>query len=419
MTAMELRAAYERGELAPERVVKSYLDRVRVGTVYLEKTEDLAWPTPEGPLTGIPISVKDNFDQKGRVTAGGSVVLRERPPAAQDATAIARLKAAGAALLGRTNMTELAYSGLGLNPHFGTPENPNDPSRVPGGSSSGAATSVRADLAVAAIGTDTGGSVRIPAAFQGLVGFKPTNGLIPTSGVLPLSPTLDTVGPITRDLEDAWLLLSVLAGWPLRPFPKAEGPYRLLLPQTVVTEDLDPEVELVLEAVVTRVMAAGHRVERAPVPEFLEILELYRQHGSLAEHEAYRLYRDLVERRGEAVDPRVASRVVRGGRWSEADRSRVRAAYERLPRRFWAKYGAYDAIITPTVPVRPPSIADLASDQAYFRTNARVLRNTMLFNFLQGPAVSLPASPMIGVMLAAPPGRDAALFAVARAVMAA
>ncbi len=415
MAIAELLMAYREGALLPERVIRAAADAAGP-PAFLARTPELARPGRRGPLSGVPLAVKDNLALAGRPTPAGSPVLAEGPPAPRHAAAVERLLAAGAAIVGRTHMTELAYSGLGLNPHFPLLENPRVPGAVPGGSSSGSAAAVALGLVPAAVGTDTGGSVRIPAAFQGLYGFKPTNGLVPTQGVVPLSPTLDTVGPIAGSLEDAWRVFLVLAGWPPAPLPTLDRPLKLVVPAGL---RLAPEVAEAFSRAVRRLRERGHRLEEAELPELAEIRRLYRAHGPLAAHEAYRLYRDLAEREGGRMDPRVRARILEAARYTDDDAALVRQAHERLPVVFWRRLVGFDAVLLPTVPVTPPAIAALADDGAYFKANARVLAHTMLFNFLKGPAISLPLAPGQGLMLAAPPGSDRQLFALARAVEAA
>ena len=380
------------------------------------------WPTPElsgggeGPLSGYRILVKDNLAVRGLPTTAGSRVLTEAEPATSHAVALSRLLRAGAGVVGRANMTELAYSGLGQNPHYGTPPNPVFPGAVPGGSSSGSASGVALGLADAALGTDTGGSVRIPAAFQNLVGFKPTNGLLPTGGVLPLSPTLDVVGPIAKSLGDAWRVFAAVAGRPGAPLPPPAGELRLLALAGPLRRREAPEVTEAFEDAVARIARRGHRVERGCPGTIGEVLNLYRRHGPLAAHEAFRLWRGLVESRGDEMDPRVARRVMEAARYRDEDYQAVLAAHQRLPLEFWAGVRDYHAVLLPTVAILPPRLDELADDEAYFRANAAALRYTMLFNFLKGPALSLPIAPGVGLMLAGKPKGDRELFAVALAV---
>ena len=368
-----------------------------------------------GPLAGAPVAVKDNLAVAGLPTTAGSRVLRDAPPAPRHAAALRRLLRAGARVVGRTNMTELAYSGLGQNPHYGTPENPLFPGRLPGGSSSGSAAAVAGGAVRLAVGTDTGGSVRIPAAFQGIYGFKPTNGLVPTHGVVPLSPTLDVVGPMAADLPGLWGLFAALLGAPGEAFPAFSRRLSLLVPGDL-TEGLDPAVGQAFWALVERLRARGHRVEVGRPAVFQRILELYRAHGPLAAHEAYRLWGPLAQEEGRRMDPRVVERILEAERFNEADYRETLSAHRAWPPAFWREVAEYDALLAPTVATLPPKREVLEDPAAFRRANARVLRNTMFFNFLKGPALSFPIAPGVGAMLAGPPGSDRGLFAWARSL---
>lgn len=431
-TLVELGAAYRSGRLTPRDVTEAYLERIEPGPVFRAATAERARAQADragrafaagvdlGPMQGIPIAVKDLLDMEGEISAAGSAVRAdELSPAERDAPLLARLDEAGAVFLGRTQMTELAFSGLGLNPHFGTPGNACDPARVPGGSSSGSAVAVASGLACAAIGSDTGGSVRIPAAFQGLVGLKTTDGDLPTEGAVPLSTTLDTLGPITRTLEDAFCLWQAMKDRADEPFPRADGRLRLVAPVTVLQEDLDPEVRQAFGEALVALEAAGHEVERAESPELAEAAGLYARYGSFAAHEALALYEEDLIRVGDRIDPRVAARILAMRGRSASDYIRLGYARDHLVRRFWDEMRGADAVLAPTVAVLPPRIAEVeASDDAYFRANAAVLRNTTAFNLLAGPAVTLPVATSssglpVGGMVAAAPGREAQVLAVA------
>lgn len=368
-----------------------------------------------GPLQGVPLALKDLMDTRGEVTAAGAKVLLERPPAAQDCPAAERLAAAGAVFLGKTTMTELAFSGLGLNPHFGTPPNARDPSRIPGGSSSGSAVAVASGLACAAIGSDTGGSVRIPAAFNNLVGLKTTDGAVPMAGCVPLSTTLDTLGPITKTVEDAWHLLRALTGRPPAPFaPRSVRGLKLLAPTTVLQEDLDEAVRGAFAGACERLQAAGARVTVLELPVLAELNGLYGRFGSYAAMEALALYEDLLRERAGDFDPRVAARILASRGRLATDYIRLGYERSRLQRAFWRACEGFDAVLAPTVAALPPKLADLAEDDAYFAANARVLRNTTLFNLLGVPAVSVPCGEMVGLMIAARPHQEALVLAVAK-----
>ncbi|WP_281352687.1 amidase [Skermanella pratensis] len=259
------------------------------------------------PLAGLPISVKDLFDIAGQVTTAGSAVLKDAAPAAADAPVVARLRAAGAVIVGRTNMTEFAFSGLGVNPHYGTPGNPRDRDRIPGGSSSGAAVSVTDGMAAAAIGSDTGGSVRIPAAFCGLAGFKPTQARVPRTGALPLSRTLDTVGPLARSVACCALLDAVLAGEsPAMPnaVPDAApvAGLRLAVPQEIVLDGLDATVSAAFSDALSRLSGAGARITDLSVPALARIPAVNAK-GGFVTSEALAWHKDLIASRGAGYDP--------------------------------------------------------------------------------------------------------------------
>ena len=374
-------------------------------------------PTGEGVLSGARVAVKDNLAVAGLPTTAGSRVLRDSPPAGRHAEAVRRVLAAGGRVVGRTNMTELAYSGLGQNPHYGTPENPLFPGRLPGGSSSGSATAISLGLVPLAVGTDTGGSVRIPAAFQGLFSLKPTNGLLPTEGLVFLSRTLDVVGPMSRDLDGLWRLFLALLGEEGREMPRAlEKKLRLLVPREL-TRDLEPEVERAFSALLARLRERGHEVVEEGVAIFTEIEELYRRHGPLVAHEAYREWGELVRERGRLMDPLVARRILAAAAYGEDDYREVLRAHAEWPKRFWREVAGFDALLLPTVPVLPPRVSVLWDPGAFFRTNALVLRNTMPFNFLKGPALNFPLSPGVGATLALAPGEDERAFSLLRAIV--
>lgn len=430
LTLGELCRAYREASLTPGEVTEAYLAQLQPGSVYRVVTAQRARQQAEaatrhfehgldlGPLQGIPIALKDLIDTRGEVTAAGSRVLAESAPAAEDAPAAARLDAAGAVFLGKTTMTELAYSGLGLNPHFGTPGNALDPSRIPGGSSSGSAVAVASRLACAAVGSDTGGSVRIPASFNGIVGLKTTNGTLPLDGCTPLSPTLDTLGPLARNAEDAWLLYLALSARPYQPLEPLESPLTLLVPENVVLEGAEPEVEAAFEACCRKLEQDGHRLEHRAVPELEAILGLYGRHGTFASHESLALYEEMLETRGQEIDPRVARRILEYRGRPATDYLRLVYAQRRMVPAFWQDYRRYDALLAPTVAILPPPVAALQEDDAYVQTNALVLRNTMLFNFLSGPAASVPCGRTaeglsVGLMIATAPHQEELALGIA------
>ncbi|MBK4737132.1 amidase [Noviherbaspirillum pedocola] len=375
-------------------------------------------------IDGLPISIKDLFDIAGETTLAGSVALQKAPAATADAAIVRRLRAAGAVIIGRTNMTEFAFSGLGLNPHYGTPKNPWDRAtgRIPGGSSSGAAVSVTDGMAAAAIGTDTGGSVRIPAAFCGLTGFKPTARRISTQGALPLSTTLDSIGPIAPTVACCALIDAILSGEeaPL-PTPARLRGLRLAVPQTVTLDGMDAAVSRAFDAALARLSAGGAMVESIALPEFSELAGLHAG-GGFSPVEAWAWHKELVERAGERYDPRVLSRMRRGERMSAAELIALMAARRRWIAAVEARIAGFDAMLLPTVPIVAPTLAELEDDEHYFRTNALVLRNPSIINFLDGCALSLPCQARgeapVGLTLAAPGGRDRAVLAMGMALEA-
>jgi aspartyl-tRNA(Asn)/glutamyl-tRNA(Gln) amidotransferase subunit A len=375
-------------------------------------------------IDGLPISIKDLFDVAGETTLAGSVALRGAPVASEHAVVVRRLLAAGAVIVGRTNMTEFAYSGLGLNPHYGTPLNPWDRAtgRIPGGSSSGAAVSVTDNMAVAAIGTDTGGSVRIPAALCGLTGFKPTARRVPLTGALPLATRLDSIGPLAASVACCAQLDAILAGddAPL-PAPARLRGMRLALPTTIVQDDMDAHVAAAFAAAVSRLSAAGALVEELAVPEFAELASINAT-GGLSAAEAWTWHRELIQRAGDSYDPRVLSRIRRGATMSAADLLELLQARQRWVAAMEQRIAGFDALLMPTVPLVAPTLAELAHDGVYYRTNALILRNPTFINFLDGCALSLPCQASgeapVGLMLAAAGGRDREVLALGMAVEA-
>ncbi|MCO5092980.1 amidase [Bosea sp. (in: a-proteobacteria)] len=379
------------------------------------------------PFAGIPISVKDLFDLAGEPTTAGSTVLADAAPAERDAPAIARLRRAGFIVIGRTNMTEFAFSGLGLNPHYGTPAAPYQRAttrRIPGGSSSGAAVSVTEGMAFAGIGSDTGGSCRIPAAFCGIVGYKPTAASVPREGAFPLSQTLDSIGPLANSVECCRILHEIMSGAAL---PQA-GPanlkgLRIAVPQTLVLDGLDRHVAASFERALERLAQAGAAVSEEPFTRFAEVARMNAK-GGLPPAEAYAHHRELIEARGEGYDPRVKARILRGRNQDCADYIRLvqeRTAFVAAMR---DEVSAFDALAMPTVPVIAPTIAECdADDEAYTRINLLVLRNPALINVMDGCAISLPmqraGEAPAGLTLARAGGGDAALFAIAMAAEAA
>lgn len=373
-------------------------------------------------LGGLAVSIKDLFDVQGEVTAAGSTVLAAAPPAAADCPAVARLRAAGAALIGRTNMSEFAFSGVGINPHHGTPANPatrplDAEPRIPGGSTSGGAVSVATGAAWAALGSDTGGSIRIPAALQGLVGFKNTARLTPTDGAIPLSTTLDTTCAITRSVRDAVLLHEVLADRRVVLADRPLASLRFAVPTTAMLDALDTTVQRAFERTLALLRASGARIDEIAVAALAAVPP------SFSPPEAWAWHRHLLATRQAEYDPRVAARIRRGEAMSAADYIDLLHA-----RRAWiatmdAATGEFDAMLSPTVPVVAPPIAPLlASDEAFFATNLLLLRNPSIVNMLDGCALSLPChgpgEMPVGLMVWAGALRDDAVLGAALSIEA-
>jgi aspartyl-tRNA(Asn)/glutamyl-tRNA(Gln) amidotransferase subunit A len=371
------------------------------------------------PFAGIPVSIKDLFDIKGQVTRAGSRALEDSAPAKTDAAVVARLRRAGFIVIGRTNMTEFAYSGIGINPHFGTPKSAWNRSvgHVPGGSSSGAAVSIADGMAFGALGTDTGGSCRIPAAFNGIVGFKPTQRRVPLDGGVPLSFSLDSFGPLARTVACCAALDAVLADEPVQPLqPRSVKGMRLAVPTTVVLDDLDAAVAKTFERALEALSRAGALIERIEVPEFHDV-GVMNAKGGLAAAESYAWHRYLITSKGDVYDPRVATRIMRGEDISAADYIDILNARRSFIARTEARIAPYDALVLPTTANTPPKIADLADDKAFTTQNLRALRNCTLINVLDGCAISLPAhregEVPVGLMLAAAGGSDRRILELA------
>lgn len=347
------------------------------------------------PLAGLAVSIKDLFHEEGHVAAAGSVALAGARPAAADATAVARLRAAGAAVLGRTNMTEFAFSGVGINPHFGTPANPADPTvpRIPGGSSSGAAVSVASGAAFVGLGSDTGGSIRIPAALCGIVGFKSTARLVPTEGAIPLSTTLDTACAMTRSVRDAILAHEVLAA---RKVTLARAPLRtrrLAVATTQLLDGADATVARAFERAVRALRDAGAQVDEIPLEQIRD-LGTIQSTGGFTAAESYAWHAELLRTQGDRYDPRVRQRIEKGAAMKAHEYITLGHARGAWIAAVGEALAGYDAVLSPTVPIVAPPIASVAPgaerDEEFFRVNALLLRNTSVVNMLDGCAISLP-----------------------------
>jgi len=347
------------------------------------------------PLAGLPLSVKDLFDVAGEITTAGSTVLSAELPAVDDCPAVARLREAGAALIGRTNMSEFAFSGVGINPHHGTPANAaairlGHGGRIPGGSTSGGATSVAADAAWAALGSDTGGSIRIPAALQGLVGFKNTARLTPTEGAVPLAPTLDTVSAITRSVRDAVLLHEVLAARTVELQRRPLTANRFAVPTTLMLDAVEPAVAAAFEGALQALSRAGAEIVSVAWPELGEVASINAT-GGFAPAESWAWHRARLALHESRYDPRVALRIRRGAAMSAADYLDLARARRDWIGRMERALAGFDAALSPTVPCVAPALEPLiADDTAFFAANGLLLRNPSVVNLLDGCALSLP-----------------------------
>lgn len=371
-----------------------------------------------GPLDGAIVSIKDLFDVAGEPTRAGSKTLADAPAATKDAPVVEQLRKAGAVIVGKTNMSEFAFTGVGANPHYGTPGNPADRARVPGGSSSGAAVSVGDDMCEISIGTDTGGSTRIPAALCGVVGFKPTKHRIPTEGAFPLSPTLDSVGPLARSVEDCAKADSVLAGeffQPLEPAP-LDG-LRMGIPQGLPLEELDATVAAQFEAALGRLGAAGVRLSEMALP-LLDDMARVQSPATIATVEAYRIHRAAIAARGDEYDPIVRSRIGTGSAVSAADYAQMLEDRGALVTAMDLRLSEVDALVLPTTPIVAPTMDEIASPKGFNNANRLLLRNTAIANFFDLCAISLPMGGDLpaGLMLFGRRGQDRRLFEIAASV---
>ena len=446
MSALALGAGIESGAIDPRALTEHFLKRIEAAdgdrAIYLRLTAERARAEAEAahrraqaglrqsPLDGVPISWKDLYDSAGDVTGHGTPALADRV-ARRDATVLARTTRAGLVCLGKTNQSEFAFSILGLNPKLGTPPNPFDESvdRLPGGSSSGAAVSLSRGLAAAAIGSDTGGSVRVPAAWNGLVGLKTSFGLLPLDGVLGLSTSMDTVGPLAHDVADAAAVFAVLDGRfgaGNRPAPDLAGPdlsrAHFALPATLVWDSLAPGVQAATRGAVERLRIAGCAIGETPVPEFEEAEALVGRLGPYHAAECHALWYDVIESRPELVYTPILERIRSGAAMSATDAARVKQGLGEIAGRLHARIRRHGFLIMPTVAVSPPPIADLEADiEVYRAANVAILRNTRLGNYLACCALTLPCGRdgngvPVGLMLMAPPGDEERLLRLGSAI---
>lgn len=362
-----------------------------------------------GPLHGIPAGIKDNINMAGEVSLAGMDPLLPLRRADADASLVVRLELAGAVIIGRTNMTELAYTALGLSPRQ-TPLNPRDRERVPGGSSSGSAVAVAAGEVPFALGTDTGGSVRIPAAYTGITGLKPGNGRLDLRGVFPLSSSLDTVGPMTRTARDAELVFSMLD--PAFTSEPRMGVPRILIPETVVLDDLDPEVAEDFEQAVKLFDDLNAVIDRRPLPLLQEVIEA-RRYGSFAGWEAYRMYGELLRSGADQIE--VAEAVLAYAERDLDDYQRLQERRSALRRQLRQEFADYDLILSPTVAGLPPLLSEVQTAAEQEERDSRGLRNTQLFNFLGLPVLALPMGELTSLSIAAHEGKENLVLAAGKA----
>ncbi len=430
MTAADLGREIGQGRIHPVELTEAFLDRIETHPlaprIYARATparargEAMAAASRakaglrKGLLDGVPISWKDLFDTAGVATEAGSALLKGRTPD-RDAAVLETATLQGLICLGKTHMSELAFSGLGLNPVTATPPCLNDDRAVPGGSSSGAAASVAFGLAPAAIGSDTGGSVRIPAAWNDLVGLKTTSGSLPLTGTVPLCERFDTIGPLAHSVEDCALLLQAISGGPVADLTGTTlNGARLAILQTIALDDLRDRPAQGFDDAVARLARAGATVTRLTLPEVAEAMTLA---ATLFTAEAYGIWRDTIERAPQKMFPRILERFRSGANIAAMD---YVAAWRRLKdiRKVWAeKTAAFDAVILPTSPILPPDANRLMTDDAYYVTeNLLALRNTRIGNLLGLCALTLPTSqPSCGISLMAGAGQEARLLRLGHA----
>ena len=400
--------------------LKVYTEAARADADYADRLRKAG--APRSPVDGLPVSLKDLFDVAGDVTRAGSKVREDAPPAPADAPAVARLRAAGAVFIGRTNMVEFAFGGVGLNPHFGTPKNPYDrkTGRVPGGSSSGAAVAQADGMAVMSLGSDTRGSIRGPAGLCGITGWKPTARRVPRAGAFPLSFTLDSVGPLANSVACCAMYDAILSAEAPQVLPQigVKG-LRLLLPRSSALNDLDNDVAAAFQTSLQRLGRAGALITEVAVPAFDRQAEYFKG-GGYAGAEAYHIHRANQDRIDE-YDPRVGKRILLGKSLSASDYLSFGDMRAEFIREVGVLAAGFDAIVMPTSPCIAPTIAETdASDDDYIRWNMRILRNNGLINFLDGCAASVPChepgKAPVGLMVCGTAGTDRHTLTVSAAI---
>ena len=424
-TLNSLKTGQSTAEVELERAIvvaqSSACQHVFLNTMFDEariKTTHLAGSV----LQGLAVSVKDLFDVAGQTTSAGSQILVNASIAKHDCTAVARLKAAGGVIIGRTNMSEFAFSGVGLNPHFGTPANAasRDAHLIPGGSSSGAAVSVATGASFIGLGSDTGGSIRIPAALNGIVGFKSTACLVPTEGALPLSTTMDTVCALTRSVRDAMLAHEILAAQRITRSHAPLSSYRLAIVKPIMQDDLDTTVSTAWQRTLKHLRASGARIDEIDLPELLDLASINAT-GGFSAAESYAWHHALIQKHANEYDPRVLARIQRGADMSAREYIELLAARQQWIEAMEQALSGFDAVLSPTVPIVAPLIATVAPglerDKAFFKINALLLRNTSVVNMLDGCAISIPCHAPgelpVGLMIWAPAMADDTVLNIA------
>lgn len=372
-----------------------------------------------GVLDGAIVTIKDLFDVAGEPTRAGSKILVKAPPAKADAPIVRKLRAAGAVIVAKTGMSEFAFSGVGMNPHFGTPGNPADRARVPGGSSSGAAVAAADHMCDIAIGTDTGGSTRIPAAVCGIVGYKPSKQRVSTEGAFPLSFMLDSIGPLARTVADCHKGDAIMAGDDYAPLKAASvAGLRLGVPQGMLLRDWDNTVGTRFGAARKRLSDAGARITEEPMP-LLDAMVAVNAKSGFAPAEAFSIHRERLKTNGDDFDPNVRARIERGANLSAADYVEMARERARLVRAMDAQASAFDAWMLPTTAIVAPTIAEMQDTHTFNSKNMLLLRNTSTWNFFDMCAISIPipgSGLPVGLMLVARNGHDQALFQIAAGI---
>lgn len=436
----QLSVLIQSGHLDPRALAEETLDAIGKdddGAIFVDVTPERAMVEAGaaskriregrscGMLDGIPVAWKDLFDLEGMATTAGSTVLAGCAAAPRDADVVTALKQAGMVSIGRTNMSEFAFSGLGINPHYGTPRNPasQDGHRLPGGSSSGAGVAVASGLVPVAIGTDTGGSVRIPAAFNGVVGYKASRGRYSMRGVYPLAKSLDSLGPLTRTVQDAVWVDAAMRGRAAADLERAPlSGLSLVVPETVFFDGIEEGVAAAFEQAVERLVRAGASVRRQAFPVFAELFDLIREKGALVTAEAFALHKMRLEGADAAsMDPRVVVRARLGANISVPDYIAIIEARERMTAAFSGMIGRHELLVSPTLPHVAAKVAPLfEDDEAFFAINAKTLRNTQIGNFFDLCGVSIPcgtgeAGMPVGLLLSGLRDTDDHLLGVAMA----